>query len=211
MPRDRFVIEKTTVRGANGNEIRAELKAAGAALALFSPADRNRIIRDAMLNGADRFMAFWLPKRFEQYARTLGYHAGPMYEALKKRKFGHSKPLVLDGRLQKLVMSTAYTVSKGKGDSCYSEIRFRRGTTQSQVVRAVLSSLAPNEVKDCSKAVGKALAVTESGDFTEQAGAKQKQWVNLTWNARLGMDMRQKKRKSGNQARRPKRGNPRKP
>jgi len=206
MPRDRYVIQKTVLRDPDGNAISAELKASGAALALFSPADRNRIIRDAMLSGADQFKAFWLPKRFEAYARTLGYHAGAKYEALKKRKYGQALPLVVDGKLMKVVLSTSYTIAKGKGQGSYSEIRFRRGNTNAPVVRAVLSSLAPNEVKDCARAVGRALAVTESGEFTEAAGKNQKQWINLTWNARLGMDLRMKRRKAGNKARSPKRG-----
>lgn len=209
MGRDRYVIERTVVRDANGNAIAAELKASGAALALFSPADRNRIIRDAMLNGADQFKAFWLPKRFQAYARTLGYHAGAKYEVLKKRKYGTADPLVLDGQLRKLVLGSAYTMAKGKGDGTYAEIRFRRGRTAAQVVRAVLASLAPNEVKDCAKHVARGLAVTEDGDFTEAAGVNQKQWVNLTWNARLGMDLRTKRRAPGS-SRRPKRGTTRK-
>jgi hypothetical protein len=184
MGRDRYIIVKETITTPGGNAIGLEIKASGAALLLFSPADRNRIAKNAMSAGAERFKLFWLPKRFEPYARTLGYHAGKKYMAMKQRKYGHADPLTLDGKLNNLVLQSAYTVAKGKGEGVYSEIRFRRGRTNAAVVRAVLQSLAPNEVKDISKVVAKSLTIVDDAIMTQAAGSQSKHTKKLTTQAR---------------------------
>lgn len=70
-------------RKQNG-PIRTTLEAYGGALALFSPAERNRAKRRAGERGGRFWLAVWMPKRFSGYAYFLGYRVSSKWAAKKK-------------------------------------------------------------------------------------------------------------------------------
>ncbi len=74
--------------------IRAQIFAAGGALAFFDASTRNEIIRAALLEGGKFWMRAFLPMRFSQYAYRLGYTVSQKWSQRKLRDLGASVPFL---------------------------------------------------------------------------------------------------------------------
>lgn len=74
--------------------IRAKLMAEGGALALFDPKQRNTIVRIAMKAGGDFWVGTFLPKRFSQYAVSIGYRVSSRWRKYKEFQTGVAVPFV---------------------------------------------------------------------------------------------------------------------
>lgn len=80
-------------RETNG-PIRARLEAEGMALALFDPKFRNDVVRLAMKAGGDFWVNVFLPKRFSQYAFSMGYRVSSRWRKYKEFQGGVAVPFV---------------------------------------------------------------------------------------------------------------------
>ncbi len=102
--------------------IRAVLEAQGPALALLEQAEgasgSNDVIREALQAGGDLWVNVFLPMRFTEYAKRLGYVVQPGWAMRKQKLTGQALPLVYTGNMREAAMQGAHadaTAKKGGG------------------------------------------------------------------------------------------------
>lgn len=79
---------------AREGSIRAALVAEGPALALFNARTRNTMVRASLHAGGRVWLQVFLPKRFSDYARRLGYRESAKWRKEKQFLLGQSVPFV---------------------------------------------------------------------------------------------------------------------
>lgn len=74
--------------------IRAVLMAEGSALALFDARTRNTMVRLALHAGGRMWLQVFLPKRFSEYAKRLGYRVSARWAKEKLFLLGNAVPFI---------------------------------------------------------------------------------------------------------------------
>lgn len=102
--------------------IRAVITAQGAALNILEQAEGksgvNDVIRESLQAGGDLWVNVFLPMRFTEYAKRLGYSVQPGWATHKQKLTGQALPLVYLGGMREKALSGAHadaTSSKGGG------------------------------------------------------------------------------------------------
>lgn len=168
MPRNRMVL----IPSGSSGLIKAELVAHGGAMGLFAVRERNDIMREALTVGGEFWARFFLPKRYSNYALTLGYSVSDRWQKLKRRLGAPDTPLVFTGTLRAASIKGASADARATANKQTLLIRIPIGDHGGKVqangkrkaygiapsVMAVLKSFPPNEVKAVAKVVGQAMA-----------------------------------------------------
>jgi hypothetical protein len=105
------MIEATIRRGP----VRATIVHRGAALNLFSKRQANAIIRTALNDGGDYFCRVFIPLRFTNYAKTLGYRVTSEYAQRKKSDGFGTVPFVRTGDTRDKATAQAHTEVTASG------------------------------------------------------------------------------------------------
>lgn len=99
------MIEATIRRGP----VRASIIHRGAALNLFQKRQANAIIRAALQDGGDYFCRVFIPLRFTNYAKKLGYRVTSEYADRKKKEGFGAIPFVRTGDTRDKAVAQAHT------------------------------------------------------------------------------------------------------
>jgi hypothetical protein len=105
------MIEATIRRGP----VRATIIHRDAALKLFKPGQANAIIRVALKDGGDYFCKVFIPLRFTNYAKRLGYRVTNAYQQRKKQEGFGDLPFVRTGDTRTQAVASAHTETTATG------------------------------------------------------------------------------------------------
>ncbi len=150
---------KIAAKGKSG-PIRYELQFQDKALALFTGPERKAIIGEAMRKGGVVWVAFFFPRRFTDYARSLGYSVSAKYEKFKRRLYGNALPLVgvpVKGQSAKLMEQTPRVSATSTTTKQYVEIKIPIPHPMAAIVYKVLKTIPAEEVQTIAKEVGRTL------------------------------------------------------
>lgn len=164
---------RQTVWKTGAGPIKAEIEAWGGALALFSQAARNAIIRDALWQGGEYYRAVFLPLKFSNYAKKFGYHVAARYLKRKLAKYGHDTPLVFTGDMQDQILSKAKTRATATASKSFVDI-IQPGPgymNATQAVYSVLRSALPSEIERMAPIVARSIADQMEGVASARGGA----------------------------------------
>ena len=145
--------------------IRVAIQAEGAALKLFTQKQQNTIIRVALEDGGAYFVKVFVPLRFSNYARLLGYHPSNRYLRTKQAEGFGNVPFVRTGEWR-TAAAGAYATATAKKTSGKIEIKIPQPHPVTPVTSAQFRSVLPKEFERIALQVGKAL-VALLADRTE--------------------------------------------
>ncbi len=143
--------------------IRAVIELQGKALMLFRQREANDIVRAALQAGGDIWVQVFLPLRFTDYAKQLGYRIRSDYDTWKKKHLGQSVPLVgiggLAGASDSTLVATqnAHAEATAKGSSGVITIRIPTGHALQAKDQAVFRQIPAHEVARIAEEVEKTL------------------------------------------------------
>jgi hypothetical protein len=174
-------IKKRVIPLRGSGPIKAQLEAYDGMLAMYEDAARNAITRDAMWQGGEYYRVTFVPLKFTNYARKLGYHASEKYVARKRRMFGAELPLVYTDQqthngLRSQVLGGSRSEARATRKDCYVLVRMPGPSymNQQRTVYKVLRGVLPAEVERVAKVVGQALADNLEGTASTRGGAAPK-------------------------------------
>jgi hypothetical protein len=136
--------------------IRATIELSGAALSLFTIKDKKEIFMSVMQAVGDDWIAKALPKRFTNYARTLGYRVSKRWMD-KKRKYGEPLPFVWEGDMRESVLTKSKAQPGGTSKNPYVTIRMPYTHGIKKMYVPVMRSLPAHEMKTLAKVAAVAL------------------------------------------------------
>ncbi len=166
------VIAGSQSNAAGSGPIRAILEAQGPALAILEQAEgkagANDVIRQALQAGGDLWVNVFLPMRFTEYAKRLGYQVKPGWIAMKQRLTGQALPLVYTGSMRENALAKAHAdaVAKKGGGTITIRIPVDHGGTDKQSgslqpkENAVLRRVPESEVTRIAQQVERVLIAT---------------------------------------------------
>lgn len=168
---------KTVIPLRGSGAIKATLEAYGGMLAMYRDAARNAIVRDSMWQGGEYYRLTFVPLKFTNYAKRLGYHVTEAW-AKRKAKFAGTMPLVftdaLTGNgLRGQVLRNSRTEARVTRSNCYAIIRMP-GPAYMNATAAVygtLRSVLPEEISRCAAVIAEALAANLEGTESRRGGA----------------------------------------
>ncbi len=149
--------------------IRATIELHGKALKLFRTKEANDIVRAALQSGGDLWVNIFLPMRFSDYAKQLGYRVNSKYAQKKQKVLGHNVPLVGIGGTAGAADSTlvasksAHATATAKGGGGVITIRIPTGHALQAKDQAVFRQIPAHEVKRIAEEVEKTLTDLLSG------------------------------------------------
>lgn len=146
----------TTVN-MSGKGIRATITSKGTILELFSRRDQNSIVRTAMFEAGQMWRFTFLPLRFSNYAKRLGYGARSQWNELKRRRAANGSaispqptPFVFGGVKGQAVMrdtalAGARTVATATATRCVASIKIPFGHPILPRFAEVFATIPENE------------------------------------------------------------------
>lgn len=169
----------------NTGPIRTALRLNGMGTALFgdrSQHEQNLLVRVSLMRGGNMWIKVFLPMRFTDYARKLGYRASTYWEAYKQQLLGAVVPLIGIGG----------DYAKGKGEGSWPPGFMRDTATKGASIKAsvtstkavirikipfghpvqprtanIVTKVPPWELTRIAEDVGKALRNLLHGDFND--------------------------------------------
>jgi hypothetical protein len=172
--------------------IKYEIECSGVAQALYSTQETNAIQREAMHRGGLAWISFFLPKRFTDYALTLGYRVSRKYQSRKYRIMDDPQPLIgipVKGQTAKLFetsqKATAVATSTQKRHTLF--IKVPTGHPIAAIVSSTLQTIPPNEVAFIAKEVGEQIIQIMKGSSESRSG---KSRLSAEKRAHLGLKPR---------------------
>jgi hypothetical protein len=137
------------------NALRAAIEFHGPKLALFTAAGRNDLVREALLAAGNLWISVFLPLRFSDYARKLGYHVTAQTQQRKAK--GRQPPFVNTGAMAESTgkAHVEATATKGLGKAV---IRIPLGHALQPQFLAVFRRLPPWEQVRLARVIHDTLA-----------------------------------------------------
>ncbi len=151
--------------------IRATIEVYGKSLMLFRQKEANDLVRAALQSGGDLWVNVFLPMRFSDYAKQLGYHInqGGKYYTWKKAHLIPPIPLVgiggaaAAGNSTLIASQKAHAEATSKGTGGVITIRIPTGHALQAKDQAVFRQIPAHEVKRIAQEVDKTLGDLLSG------------------------------------------------
>ncbi len=166
----RFRVEQEKVLAEAGQgAIRLQLVAQEKALSLFSNRERSAILKASIARAGLFWLSTYLPKRFTDYAKQLGYKITVKYEKRKLKEGGEVRPLVYSGNMANAALSGATAKGMANGDKVAVLLRIPQGDHQlAMVVQRVMRTIPESEIKDLAREFGKVLAaIINNADLSD--------------------------------------------
>lgn len=153
---------KTIVHTSKAGPIRTVVEASEGMLSLFTQKGRNDLLRDAMWAGGMYWRSEFLPMRFTDYAKRLGYKNTPQ-TLTKKIKANRMLPLVWTGDLKSMADGTKVEARASKSNAVITiRIPGPPYMNQQRMVYKILRTIPPWEIERIADNVAKALAANLS-------------------------------------------------
>ena len=137
----------------------------------------------AFAAGGQHWIEVWLPMRFTDYARSLGYSVSERYASVKAKEKGHTLPLVLTGKTRDAVVDhSTFTIRNSSSKISFvvrmplpSNIKgYIYGYSTRSQVRQMLTTIPPREIISIAKVIKSALHSELTGRLTERmTGSRQ--------------------------------------
>lgn len=156
--------KKEVIKGVGSGPIKTEIEAWDGMLACFSKRECNAIIRDALWQGGEFWRTVFLPMRFTDYAKKLGYKVTKRWESIKNKN-NASAPLVWRGVLQRVATNQARTEARATSSNQYVQVRIPTPSyaNQQPTVYKTLHTLPSWEVDRVAEVIGKAFVAIFEG------------------------------------------------
>lgn len=151
--------------------IRVTIEANRAALKLFAQRQANAIVRVALQDGGEYFLRVFVPLRFSNYAKKLGYRPSPGYVAKKIRQGQGDVPFVASGAWRDATGASRCeaTATKAKGRIT---LRIPQPHPITPVTSAQFRTVLPDEIERVARQVGNTLTslLAERTETTSRKG-----------------------------------------
>jgi hypothetical protein len=149
--------------------IRAQIILHEKALRIFSQQERNAILREGMRQVGLFWANIFLPKRFTDYAKSLGYHISMKYEKAKRARFGgDAPPLIWSGDMARAIQAGTNVVAKSTKDNPSATVKMPTGHALNAdgIVQHVLQTVPQFEVKRVAEVFAKTIVGLINGAAT---------------------------------------------
>lgn len=153
----------TTMQKVVNGPIKVTLEANKEALSLFQARPRNDLVRTCLQIAGEGWISIFLPQRFSNYAKKLGYHVTSRTLDRKRRLYGHDTPFVQTTEMQNTVMSRATSTATAKSGGGVIVIRLPFGHALPQEFVDVFRSLPAWEVNKLNEIVVREIAAELNG------------------------------------------------
>jgi hypothetical protein len=155
----RFKVEtkRTQAKGVMRGTIRWQIDHYNNSLALFSPVERNAILRDGMRAAGEYWLSIFFPKRFTDYAKMLGYHITEKYRIMKVKRYGEARPLILTGTLAEKANAGANVTAMSTANKQTATVHIPNGHPIAPIVSKVLATVPESEVNQMAEFFGKTI------------------------------------------------------
>lgn len=154
--------------------IRAAIQVRGAALKLFSTRQANTIVRVAGEDGGNYFVRVFIPLRFTNYARKLGYSPSTGYQRQKQAAGYGDTPWVRTGAWRTAATGGARADVTAKRLGCLIKIRvpYTHRHPVTPTTSAQFRSVLPEEMERIARQVGNSLdaLLAERTETTNRKG-----------------------------------------
>ena len=177
---------------ARQGPIRAVLEAQGAALSLFTQREANTAVREALEAGGDFWVRVFLPMRFSDYARKLGYRVKPTTAKAKALLSGRAVPFVQTGQLQQMAIPGAWARATATGGLGTIWIRIPRPHALRPEFAQVFTTVPTWEINRIAEVVETALAQIIQGSVqtTDRKGRQVARLIGPRTAARVSPNRR---------------------
>jgi hypothetical protein len=180
--------------------IRVEIELREKALRIFSVSERQSILREGMRAAAQFWLQVFFPKRFTDYAKTLGYKISTKYRKAKIARFGgDAPPLIWTGTLAKTAQDGSYVTATSAKDNPTATAHIPTGhDIVAAVVHTVIQTVPQLEVKRLSEVFAKTISGLINGAATPspermQLTIQQRQTLGIKPRATYGSKMKVRK------------------
>jgi hypothetical protein len=147
--------------------IRSVLRVQGAALKMMEEVEgkkaANDVVRGALQAGGDFWINVFLPMRFTDYAKRLGYYVTDKWNKLKDKITSQVIPLVYIGESRDAALGGAYATATAKGDGGRITIRVPTKHPLKAKEQAVIRRVPEWEIKRIAKEIEENLIESLNG------------------------------------------------
>lgn len=150
---------RTVVHTSQNGPVRMAVEASEGVLSLFTAKARNDLVRDAAWQAGEFWRLTFLPMRFTEYAKKLGYYVQSSTR-IKKLKAGRQLPLVWTGDLRDMATNGSSTTARATSSKTEAVIRIPGPgyMNQQPLVYKTLRTIPTWEVERFAEVLEKALA-----------------------------------------------------